>query len=134
MHGDMVRLVALDFILRLILGGVTRVALVVRIPRMDLDNPARDVPGLGIPGDVIAPFEAFCHLALTRKDTSRFDCRRCYDCCATRSPPGQTGPSAHPIESAIVIGRLHLARSGQSARVGIEISELVYAEKASPCL
>jgi hypothetical protein len=67
MHGDVIRLVALDFILRLILGGVTGVALVIRIPRMDLDDPASDVPGFGIPGDVIALFEAFCHLRLTRK-------------------------------------------------------------------
>jgi hypothetical protein len=28
---------------------------------MDLDNPAADVPGLGIPGDVIADFEGFSH-------------------------------------------------------------------------
>jgi hypothetical protein len=33
----------------------------------------------------------------------------------------------------MVIGRLHLAQSGQSATVAIEISELVYEEKkASP--
>jgi hypothetical protein len=31
---------------------------------MDLDNPAADMPGLGIPGDVIADFEAFSHLIL----------------------------------------------------------------------
>ena len=35
MHGDVIRLVALDFILRLILGGVTGVTLVISIPRMD---------------------------------------------------------------------------------------------------
>lgn len=72
MHGDMIRPVALDFILRLIPGGMTRVALVVRILRMDLDDPAADMPGLGIPGDVIALFETCCHLVLTRKPTGGF--------------------------------------------------------------
>src|SRR5581483_11536262 len=67
MHGDVIGLVAFDFILRLIPAGMTRMALVVGIFGMDLDNPAADVPGLGIPRDVIALFEAFCHLALTRK-------------------------------------------------------------------
>src|ERR1022692_199823 len=31
---------------------------------MDLDNPAADVSGLGIPGNVIADFESFSHLIL----------------------------------------------------------------------
>jgi hypothetical protein len=29
---------------------------------MDLDNPAADMSGLGIPGNVIADFEAFPHI------------------------------------------------------------------------
>jgi hypothetical protein len=41
----------------------------------------------------------------------------------------QPGPSAHSLESTIVIGRLHLAQSGQSATVAVEISELVYEKK-----
>jgi hypothetical protein len=28
---------------------------------MDLDNPAAHIPGLGIPGDVIADFETCAH-------------------------------------------------------------------------
>jgi len=31
---------------------------------MDFDNPAADMSGLGIPGNVIADFEAVCHLIL----------------------------------------------------------------------
>jgi hypothetical protein len=31
---------------------------------MNLDNPAADVSGLGIPGNVIADFESFSHLIL----------------------------------------------------------------------
>jgi hypothetical protein len=64
MHGDMIRLVAFDFILRLIFSGMMSVALVIRVLRMDLDNPAADVPGLGVPSDVIALFETFFHLIL----------------------------------------------------------------------
>jgi hypothetical protein len=64
MHGDMIRLVAFDFILRLIFSGMMSVALVIRVLRMDLDNPATDVTGLGVPSDVIALFETFFHLIL----------------------------------------------------------------------
>jgi len=39
------------------------------------------------------------------------------------------GPPAHSLESPIVIGRLHLAQSGQSATAAIEISDSVYEEK-----
>jgi hypothetical protein len=31
---------------------------------MDLDNPATDMSGFGIPPNVIANFEAFCHVIL----------------------------------------------------------------------
>ena len=64
MHGDMIRLVAFDFILRLIFSGMMSMTLVIRVLRMDLDNPAADVPGLGVPSDVIALFEPFFHLIL----------------------------------------------------------------------
>jgi hypothetical protein len=64
MHSDMIRLVAFDFILRLIFSGMMSVALVIRILRMDPDNPATDVTGLGIPSDVITLFEMFSHLIL----------------------------------------------------------------------
>jgi hypothetical protein len=72
-HGDVIRLIALDFILRLIPAGVARVALVVRIFGMDFDNPAADVSGFGIPDDVIALFEAFCHLAFNAQACRRFN-------------------------------------------------------------
>ena len=64
MHCDRIRLVAFDFILRLIFSGMMSVALVIRVLRMDLDNPAADVPGLRIPSGVIALFETFSHLIL----------------------------------------------------------------------
>ena len=41
---------------------------------MDLDNPAADVPGLGIPGDVIADFEGFSiAFSLKRNGANRFE-------------------------------------------------------------
>ena len=41
---------------------------------MDLDNPAADVPGLGIPGDVIADFEGFSiAFSLTRNGANRVE-------------------------------------------------------------
>jgi len=61
MHRDMVRLIAFDFILRLIRVGVMRVSFVVDVLCMDLNNPAADTSGLGIPGHVVADFEAFRH-------------------------------------------------------------------------
>jgi hypothetical protein len=64
MHGDMVRFIALDFILRLIGIGAMRVSFVVDVSCMHLDNPAADASGLGIPGDVVADFEAFRHYIL----------------------------------------------------------------------
>jgi hypothetical protein len=73
MQGDVNGLVAFDFVLRLVLGGVMRVALVIRVLRMDLDNPAADMPGLGIPGDVIADFETLSHVVPpTRIDAGKF--------------------------------------------------------------
>ena len=64
MHGDMVRFIAFNFTLRLVLTGVMRVPLVIHVSLMDFDNPAADMSGLGIPGNVIADFEAVCHLIL----------------------------------------------------------------------
>ena len=59
MHRDMVCLIAFDFILRLIRVGVMCVSFVVDVLCMDLNNPAADTSGLGIPGDVVADFETF---------------------------------------------------------------------------
>ena len=64
MHRDMVRLIAFDFILRLIRVGVMRVSFVGDVLCMDLDNPAADTSGLGIPGHVIADFETSLHVRL----------------------------------------------------------------------
>ena len=77
MHGDMVRFIAFDLVLWLVLAGMVRVPLVIHVRRMDLDNPAADVSGLGIPGDVIADFEVFSHLILRRGTISPEAVRLC---------------------------------------------------------
>jgi hypothetical protein len=61
MHRDMVRLVAFNFILRFIRIGMMRVSLVVDVLCMDLNDPAADSSGLGIPAHAVADFEAFRH-------------------------------------------------------------------------
>jgi len=69
MHRDMVRLIAFDFILRLIRVGVMRVSFVVDVLCMDLDNPAADTSGLGIPGHVIADLK---RLFMSVSDAPRY--------------------------------------------------------------
>ena len=64
MHGDMIRFIAFDFVLRLIGIGMMAVSFVVDVVRVNPDNPASDAPGLGIPGHVIADFETFLHVRL----------------------------------------------------------------------
>jgi hypothetical protein len=39
-------------------------ALVIGVLRMDFDNPAADMPSLGIPSDVITDLEALSHILL----------------------------------------------------------------------
>ena len=56
-HRDVVRLVALDFILRIILARVVRISFVIEIFGMNLDDLAADMPGFRVPGHVIADFE-----------------------------------------------------------------------------
>ena len=70
MHGDMVGLIALDFILWLLGTGVMGMSLVIHVSLMHLDNPAADVSGLGIPADVVADLETFRHFVLDHMVTS----------------------------------------------------------------
>jgi hypothetical protein len=60
-HGDVIGLIALDFVLRIIRAGVVRVALVIDVLGMHLDDPAADAPGLRVPGHVVADFELSWH-------------------------------------------------------------------------
>ena len=66
----MIGLIALNFILGLVLSRVVRVTLVIRVLRMDFDNPAADMPRLGIPSDVITDLETLSHI-LFQRDSMR---------------------------------------------------------------
>src|SRR5438309_12072166 len=61
MHGDVVGLVALDFILWLILARVVGVPFVIKAFRVHIDDRPADVPGLRVPGHVIADLECSLH-------------------------------------------------------------------------
>src|SRR6185503_5456200 len=71
-HGDVFGLVALDLVLGNVLAGVARMALVLGVASMDLDDPAAHMSGFRIPADVIADFEPLGHLnnAFARAHTS----------------------------------------------------------------
>src|SRR5690348_17979531 len=57
-RGDVVGLVALDLVLRIVLAGAVRVALVVEVAGMDPDDGAGDAARFGVPADVVADLEA----------------------------------------------------------------------------
>ena len=61
MHRNVVGLLAFDFVLRLVLGGVVGVALVIGIVGMDLDDLATNASRLGIPRDAIPDFKLLAH-------------------------------------------------------------------------
>src|SRR5213080_693667 len=60
-QGDVVGLVALDFILWLSLARVVRVPFVINVLHVHLDDSPADVPSLRVPGYVIAHLELSLH-------------------------------------------------------------------------
>ena len=56
-QGDVIRFVALDLILRVILARMVDVSFIIHILRVYFHNPAADAPRLRVPGYVIANFE-----------------------------------------------------------------------------
>src|SRR5512135_630343 len=61
MHGDVVGLVALDFILRIILARVVQMPLEINIFCMHLGDLAADLPGFRVPGHMITDLEFLRH-------------------------------------------------------------------------
>jgi hypothetical protein len=61
-HRDMVGLVALDFILRVFLDRVVCIPFLSNIFGVHLNDLAADVPGLRIPGHVIADLKSSSHV------------------------------------------------------------------------
>ena len=101
----MIRLIALDFILRLVSTSVMRISLVIGVLRMDLDDPAADMPGLRIPSNVITDLEAFLHLILPNaplrervQHAAMRPARPCKPCCMCDT---ETGDGGEAIEREI---------------------------------
>src|SRR5271163_4112829 len=59
--GDVIALVAFDFILRIAGRGVMHIALIVEVAGVDGDDRARDMTGLGVPSHMIADLEPLRH-------------------------------------------------------------------------
>src|SRR5207253_3798924 len=76
MHGDVVGLVALDFILWLILARVVCVPFVINIFGVHLDDRPGDVSSLRVPGHVIADLECSLHEGSPRIVLSNSTSRR----------------------------------------------------------
>jgi hypothetical protein len=63
-QGDVIGLVALDFVLRLVRAGTVNVAFVINVSSMDFDDFSAHPPGFRIPAHVIADFECLDHGAV----------------------------------------------------------------------
>src|SRR5438552_1956021 len=61
-QGDMVGLVAFDFVLGLVLAGVVDVSFVVHVLCVHLDDFPADPPGLRIPAYTVTHLESLCHI------------------------------------------------------------------------
>lgn len=57
----MIRFVAFDFVLRIVLTRVMDITLIVNVARMHPDDMATDPARFGVPGHVITDFECLCH-------------------------------------------------------------------------
>src|SRR5579872_2180408 len=60
-HRDVLGRTAPDFVLRIVVARVMGVSLVLNVLRMHFDDRAAHVPGLRVPGHVVADFESFRH-------------------------------------------------------------------------
>src|SRR5699024_6000815 len=58
---DVIGLVAADLVLGVVLAGAARVPLVLEVLGVDLGDGAGDVPGFGVPADVVADGELRAH-------------------------------------------------------------------------
>src|SRR5712692_10097864 len=61
-QGDVIGLIAFDFVLRFVLAGVVDVSFVVHVLRMHLDDFPADPPSLRIPAYTVTHLESLCHI------------------------------------------------------------------------
>lgn len=76
--GDVVGLVALDLILRLILARAMRMALVVKVARVDGDDRPRHSASFRIPADMIADRKSSRHLLNLRFQWEQISMMQCF--------------------------------------------------------
>src|SRR2546428_10689273 len=92
----MIRLVALYLVLRILLARMMDVSFVIHILPVDFHNPAAHVPGLGVPGHVIAYFEFTRHDSPPRLHATRAEMSLSSRCTpkgrSVGSPPRSLGP------------------------------------------
>ena len=62
MKGDMIRLAALDLVLRLVRGSMVGVPIDLEVAGMDADDRAADAARLGVPTYAIMDLEALRHV------------------------------------------------------------------------
>src|SRR6185312_2340943 len=101
-RGNVITLVALDLVLRVGRARVMRVALVIEVGRVDLDDSAADMPCFGIPADMVADLESLTHctiplrISLSLSETlvqpvsamaTRISASISLSTCATPAPP-----------------------------------------------
>src|SRR5258708_3927480 len=60
-QGNVIGLVAFDFVLGFVLAGVVDVSFVVHVRHMHLDDSPADPPSLGIPAYTVTHLESLCH-------------------------------------------------------------------------
>jgi len=96
----MIGLLAFDFILRLVRAGVMRVSLIVHVARMDFDDPAADVPGLGIPGHMVANLKRFAMSVPNAQSPHSVRSRRCVFGTCRRVPSGLCGAAENILRRA----------------------------------
>src|SRR5699024_3856210 len=89
--GDVVGPVAADLVLGLVLAGAARVALVLEVLGEDVGDRAGDVPGFGVPADVIADGELRAH-----ERPPRFPCLQPNAGPLTRLGTGSAAPGWSP--------------------------------------
>ena len=104
-HRDVVRLIALDFILRFILAGAAHMPFVIDVLEVDPDNLAAHISCFRIPGHVIANRELMrLALPVIKADYNAFDAYSCADDVKVAAPIHAMGGDQDPY---ITLGDLY---------------------------
>ena len=132
MEGDMVRLAALDLVLRIVCARMMGIAFDLELASMHADDRAADAPRLGIPAHAIMDLEGLrhgrsvrCHKR-TAGGNSRIECTfTCAACVATAAVPDRSTRSQYLSTNAFGPGSTN--RQAQY-RSGISVSPIIRRE------